>query len=497
MRVMNKKIVLLFLAHMGFGTPYAADSTGIDTIPDIEAHASDTVYTITVEGKVNAPLAAYVKRAVAQARSANPRAIIFILDTFGGRVDAALDIVSTITDITDIHTISYVKKRAISAGALIALSSRELIMKEGTTIGDCQPISYSQEGPKQLGEKFQSPLRAKFRYLARRNGYPPALAEAMVTPEKEVYKIVVPESTFYVSSVEYENMSPQQKRRIRSQTTVVAEGELLTMDNTEARTLSFSSASVDDFDELLAQTALSDAVLRSIEFSWSELFVQFIKKISPLLMMIGMAGIYSELRSPGFGVLGIVGIVSLALVFGANYMVGLADYTELLLIAAGIALLGVEVFIIPGFGIAGGAGIILLLAGMVLSLQGFALPRPSMPWQQHVLVVNIIQVLGSFLGAIVASMLVVRYLFPAVSKVVSGPYLSASLHDSRIDSPSIAPPARGATGEVKTALRPAGKVRIGDVSYDAVADGEYIEKGEKVKVLKTGTRVVVTREKRE
>jgi membrane-bound serine protease (ClpP class) len=467
-----------------------------NAVPE-QSSAVDTVYTIMVEGKVNAPLAAYIERAVSQAVAADPRAILFILDTFGGRVDAALDIVSTITDVTDIHTIAYVKKRAISAGALIALASRELIMREGSTIGDAKPITYSQEGPKELGEKFQSPLRAKFRYLAKRNGYPAALAEAMVTPERKVYRVEMPESTFYMHASVFDGKPDAWKQRVEATTVVVQEGELLTMDNREAVQLGFSSFTVEGLSQLLREKELSAAALREIEFNWSEHFVGFLKAISPLLMMIGLAGIYTELRSPGFGVLGSIGIVCLALVFGANYMVGLADYTELLLIAAGIGLIAVEFFVTPGFGILGGAGIILLLAGMVLSLQGFTIPKPSMPWQQHVLVINIIKVLGSFMGAVIASIVIVRYFFPAVSKVISGPYLSASLRDSRIDSPRVQPPAVGVVGEVKTALRPAGKVRIGDMSYDAVADGEYIQPGENVKVLRTGTRIVVTKVTRE
>jgi membrane-bound serine protease (ClpP class) len=143
------------------------------------------VYVVNVSGTVDPGMAAFIKRALAFIKRAlgvptddpDPY-FVFEMDTFGGRVDSALQIVDTLLSAPEGKTIAFVKNKAISAGALIALACSRLVMRKNTTIGDCAPITYSNEGPKMLGEKFQSPLRAKFR--CGPNSVP--LRNAMVTP---------------------------------------------------------------------------------------------------------------------------------------------------------------------------------------------------------------------------------------------------------------------------------------------------------------------------
>ena len=136
------------------------------------------VYVINISGTVDPGMAAFIERALEVPTGDPVPMFVFEMDTFGGRVDSALQIVDTLLSIPEGRTIAFVKNKAISAGSLIALACSRLAMRNNTTIGDCAPITYSNEGPKMLGEKFQSPLRAKFRALAKRNGYPEALAES-------------------------------------------------------------------------------------------------------------------------------------------------------------------------------------------------------------------------------------------------------------------------------------------------------------------------------
>ncbi len=174
---------------------------------------SVTVYVIPVNGDVEPAMAAYIERAVQEAGK-DPEAIIVLeIDTFGGRVDSALKIVETMTGIKGPRTIAFVKNKAISAGALIALSCDDLVMQPSTTIGDCAPISFSQEGAKMMGEKFQSPLRAKFRALARRNGYPVALAEAMVSAHLEIYEVKMADRTLYLNANDLQGMTEEEQER--------------------------------------------------------------------------------------------------------------------------------------------------------------------------------------------------------------------------------------------------------------------------------------------
>ena len=452
------------------------------------------VYVVPVSGTVDPGMAAFIKRALVVPADQPDPLFVLEIDTFGGRVDSALQIVDTLLSAPEGKTIAFVKNKAISAGALIALACSRLVMKKNTTIGDCAPITYSQEGPKALGEKFQSPLRAKFRALAKRNGHPVALAESMVTAEMVVYAVEMAGKTIYMDSLAFEDLSPAEKEKVTSKKTIVAKGELLTMDAAEALELGFSRMSVDNIDAMLRQMEIEDYVLIRIEESWSETLVRFIGVITPLLLMIGLAALYTEIKAPGFGLPGIIGITCLALVFLNQYLVGLADYTELLLLVVGIILLGFELFVIPGFGIAGIAGLLFIAAGAILALQDFVIPDPSFPWQAELLVKNIVHVLGAFFMAIILALLTLRYILPRLSVFVEGPYLDTTLKDSHADSVEAGGAKVGDLGIVMTSLRPSGKIKIKDEIFDVITQGEFMQKGTPVKILEIkGNRIIVSR----
>lgn len=453
------------------------------------------IYNVDISGEVGPSMAAYVERVFRDIPDEKDSIIIFDMDTFGGRVDSALLIVDAIVNSDKGKTIAFVSKKAISAGALIALSCNELFMRNNTTIGDCAPIMYTSEEPKALGEKFQSPLRAQFRSLAKKNGYSEALAESMVSEDLEVYRVVMEDEEVYMDSLEYEELTEDEKSRVLSKKTIVAEGELLTMDDAEAMEYGFSETSVASKEELLTALGIVQYEIIPMDRNWSEGFVGFIISITPILMLIGIAAIYTEIKSPGFGVPGIIGVICLGLVFLNQYIVGLADHTELLLIVLGFATLGFELFVIPGFGIAGVAGILLIAAGMILSLQGFVIPDPSLPWEAEILSKNVVIVLSSFIGAFLISMLIVRFILPKVSRVISGPYLDTTLEDSHADSKATMSVGPGQKGIAMTPLRPAGKMKIGDDIVDVVTEGEFLEKGMAVVITAIdGNRVVVNEE---
>lgn len=454
------------------------------------------VYEIPVFGNVDPGMAAFVKRALDQEPGDSELLFVLKIDTYGGRVDSALQIVESLLSVPKGKTIAFVTNKALSAGALIALACNKLAMKHNTTIGDCAPITYSEEGPKMMGEKFQSPLRAKFRTLAKRNGFPETLAESMVTAEMEVFEIKTADQVRYLDAQEYADLSQTEKDKIISKRTVVARGELLTMDDSEARALGFSMGSFSTIDDILSHMDIPNYETIQIDVSWSETFVRLIGAITPILLMIGLAALYMEFKAPGFGLPGLIGIGLLALVFFNQYLVGLANYTELLILLFGFILLAFEVFVIPGFGIAGIAGLFCIAVGMILALQDFVIPDPSLPWQGDLLMKNIIQVLGSLIVAILAGLLTLRYLFPKISSSFRGPYLSATLKDSHADSAETGIVKAGDTGMAMTFLRPSGKINIRGEMVDAVTEGEFIEMNTPVEIIAVkGNRIVVSRKK--
>ena len=465
----------------------------IGMVAPAESSGKQKVFVIPVSGVVDPGMAAFFERTLNE-YARDPSAVVVLeMDTFGGRVDSALDIVDHLSNIPKSKVISYVTKRAISAGALIALAADELVMKHSTLIGDCAPIMMSAEGPKMLGEKMQSPLRAKFRALAKRNGYPELLSESMVSIDMEVLEIEFPDKKVYMDAVAYADLSQLEKEKIISKKTIVAKGELLTMDNSEALQLGFSKASVANLEEMLSARGYQDVELIRVEESWSEAFVRYVSTIAQVLMLIGLGALYLEYKSPGFGVFGILGIFCLALVFFNQYLVGLADYTELLILLIGILLLAVEVFALPGFGIAGFAGLTTIGIGLVLMMQDFVIPDPTLPWERALLFQNLVQVLISFLLVFVFTLFMFRFVFPKLSAVLKGPYLSDNLKDSHTALAREKGVQLGDFGIADTLLRPSGKIVVGEQILDALTDGEFIEQGTPIEIVKIdGNRIIVT-----
>ncbi len=454
-----------------------------------------TVYSIAISGEVSPGMSAFVKRALHDIPPENAGSTVIILkmDTFGGRVDAALMIVDLIAGTDKGTTVALVTQKAISAGALIALACDELFMLPHTTIGDCAPIMVGSEGPQMLGEKFQSPLRAKFRSLAKKNGYSEVLAEAMVTADMKVYRVVIDGRVEYMDALAFEELGETAKARVTEKKTVVDKGELLTMDNIEAKELGFSEDTVADAETMLAGLGVRHDSVIALTPTWTESLMRFVGSIGPLLLMIGLGALYTEIKAPGFGVPGIVGIICLSLFLMNQYTVGLAGYTELLIILLGIVLIGFEYFVIPGFGLAGISGGLCLALGLVLSLQGFTWPDPARPWQTDLMIINMVQVLGAIIIAFLSALGVLRYVVPKISRVTkrTSPYLETTLKNYHADSLSSAGVRAGETGLAATALRPSGKMDINDTLYDVVTEGEFLEKGTPVKILDVRGNILV------
>jgi membrane-bound serine protease (ClpP class) len=310
-----------------------------------------------------------------------------------------------------------------------------------------------------------------------------------------VYRVTFKDTTLFLDSTELADLPAEKKSAIISKKTVVKHGELLTLDDTEAKNLTFSSMSVSNLDEALKKLGYSSPTVIRLERNWSEELVKIIGTIAPILMTIGIALLYIEFKTPGLGAPGIIGACLIGLVFFSQYMVGLANYTEMLLALAGIAIIAIELFVFPTMGLLLVVGAALIVISLVLSMQGFVLPKPEFPWQRTTMVINLAKVLGSFVAAGVLSLLFVRYGLPRVSRVVSGPFLTDTLAGAHAASGADLPISVGDSGTVVTALRPAGRVAIKGEVYDVVTEDEFIEKGAPIIIIQIdGVRVVVKRE---
>ena len=409
------------------------------------------VYRIPVTGVVENGLAPFVARSIREAESAGAVAAFLDIDTPGGRIDAAERIADAVRG-TRLPVYAFVNPRAYSAGALIAISSTGIYMRPGAVIGAATPVD--GEGTK-ASEKMVSAMRAEFRSMAEQRGLDPTLAEAMVDENVEIPG-------------------------------VVRKGQLLTLSTGEAVKLKFAKGQVADEAALLDAIGHPGAQVITTEPNWAEGVVRFLTNplVAPLLLSLGILGLVFEIKTGAFGIGGILSLVSLGLFFGSSVILGLAGWEEVLLLGLGAIALAVEVFVLPGFGVAGVLGILAIVASMVLAMMG---AQPSSGD-----VAQALAVLGASLFITVAVIYAWLRHLPNSGRF-SGLLLQGAVHKSR---GFVSAPHRedlvGRDGVAVTDLRPSGTARVGDERLDVVTEGEYVPSGSRVQVVQSdGYRHVV------
>lgn len=433
--------------------------TVVGSTPPPAQPSRSIVYVVPIEGVIDLGLAPFVERVLEEAAGADAAAVILEINTFGGRVDAAVLIRDALLR-ARVRTVAFVNKRAISAGALITLASETIAMADGGTIGAAMPVEIGLPGaPAQpVAEKTVSYMRKEFRATAESRKRPPLLAEAMVDADVELPG-------------------------------VSEKGKLLTLTTEEALQHKLADFRADSLEAVLQSLDLADAEVRRVSQTWAETLVRFLTHpvVSSLLMTIGMLGIIVELRTPGLGVPGILGVASLALFFWGHWLVQLAGWEELLLVGIGLVLVATEVFVIPGFGLAGVLGLTALLGGLGLSAVG-----TGATWTMILTAVG--RVAFSLVLAIAASLAVLRVLpsLPFGRRLILETELPAGAEGA--SAPESDRRWLGKRGTAASPLRPAGIAHIEGERVDVVSDGELIEAGEPIEVIRVdGNRIVVCR----
>ncbi len=408
----------------------------------------ETVYRVPVTGVIELGLAPFVARAIREAEEAGARAVILELETPGGRVDAAQQIVKAVSQST-IPVYAFVNAHAWSAGAMIALAADSVFMGPVSSIGAATPVI----GGQKASEKMVSAMRGEFRALAEARGIDPRLAEAMVD-----------------ESVEVEG--------------VVEEGKLLTLTGKEAVDLGFAAAEVASLEDLLEHVHLSDATVQTATINWAERLVRFLSHpiVAPILLSMGTLGLIIEIKTPSFGLAGFVGLTSFAAFFGSHLLIGLAGWEEVMLLGAGLIALGIEVFVVPGFGIAGAISILCIGGAVFLALIG-NLPT----WPDVVRASGVISTAG--IMVIASIYLLVRqlpargrgiFLMTATDRATG--YIASAAREDLV----------GAEGVAATDLHPSGTAVLGGERLDVVSEAGFINKGERIRVVRSeGYRHVV------
>ncbi|MGD9612182.1 MAG: nodulation protein NfeD [Kiritimatiellia bacterium] len=443
--------------------------------PETPAPAPDApVYVVPIRGQIEGALLYVLRRGIAEAERQNAAAIILVMDTPGGTLAAAGDIVRSIQNATP-PVYTFVEKNAFSAGAIIALATKGIYMAPGSVIGDALPIMMSplggvQEMSEGLEEKAVSAVAALVRSAAQNAGHDPELAEKMVRRELE-FKI--------------------------GDDVISPAGRLLTLTAAEAARPGkdgkplLSAGTAADLPAVLEQLGLAGRPVVEMEITSTEKIARLIAGAAPILMVIGFLGIYIEIKTPGFGLPGILGAACLALFFWGHHIAGLAGMEDLLLFALGIALILVEIFLIPGFGFAGIFGIALVVVSLVGAMVRIA-PGGGFGWPGWAdLQLPIFKTGVALVGAGAGALLLGRFL--PRSRLFGRLALGAAT--AAADGYTAAPDSAalvGKTGVALTALHPAGSARFAGERLDVVTAGEYLDAGTPVRIVEAhGNRLVV------
>jgi membrane-bound serine protease (ClpP class) len=406
------------------------------------------VMVMEIKSDIDPRMSRYVKLALDHARDIEADYVIIEMDTYGGIVTDAKDIVESLLDFKKPVWV-FINKDAASAGALISIACDSIYMTPGATIGAATVV-----GPDGAAapDKYQSYMRSIMRSTAEEKGRDPRIAEAMV------------DQSIAIDSI-------------------TNEGQVITFSVSEAIKFGFCEAKVNSIEEILERNQVGEYVIEKFELSASEKIIAFFLNpfISGILILVIIGGIWFELQTPGVGFPLLAAGIALVFYFVPYYLNGLAANWEILLFFVGIGLLLVEAFVIPGFGIAGIAGIVCVVGSLSLMMLNndafdFELVFPT----------DIFIAVSTTLSGILGSILLL--FFAGVrfsnSKLFSRIALTDTMqktegYTGRFYNESMA----GKKGIAYTVLRPSGKVMIEGEMYDAHTRGDYIEKGDEIIVV--------------
>ena len=483
--------------------------------------SEDKVWVIPIKGDIAPSTSTFVRREARSALANGATVLIFEIDTFGGRVDSALQITSFIMSIRNAKTVAWVSVGedsmgvSWSAGALIAFACEEIFMAPGTSMGAAAPVIAGAEGMTAAGEKTVAAVRSQMAAIAERNGHPVGLGLAMVDFDVELWEVTVEGQTQALTLTELERLERSVQRgspRIERIDIISPQGKLLSLSAGEALRFGLIASLVDSREDLLAAIGVQGVVTETSPSS-ADAIISFLTSgaVQGILILVGLVLIFLELQTPGFGIPGIAGVLAFVIVFGSSAMLGRVDSLEIILFLAGLALLAVEIFILPGFGIVGISGIILIGLSLVLSMQDFVIP--SIDWEWQLFGRNALMVFASLVGAVFTIVIIALAgpklkmfdrltLKTSISGTAGGPDpdspafsgTAASISERALEDEESFASLAGKTGTSDSVLRPSGRALIDGRVYTVEADGDFIEEGTRIEVTRVrGNRIIVRR----
>jgi len=405
------------------------------------------VYQFDIKDEISPGMARQVSKALSEAETQNADLVLIRMNTYGGLVDAADSIRTSILN-SRIPVIVFIDNNAASAGALISIACEKIYMRKGASIGAATVVTQNAEA---LPDKYQSYMRSMMRSTAEARGRDPRIAEAMVDPRLAIEG-------------------------------VIDSGKVLTLTGSEAMKLNYCNGIAENEFEVLKLENIEDYKIIVFTPSLLDRLIGWLMHpaISGVLILLMLGGLYFELQQPGIGFPLVIAVLAAVMYFAPLYLDGLAANWEILVSFIGILLIAAEIFIIPGFGIAGISGLALLLFGLTSSLlrnDGFDFSGVS----TYAFSSSIATVLLGMAGALVLFLFSSKILLasPMFKKMV----LSTELSSGKGYSSAILLPAIGSRGITVTLLRPSGKIKIDEQVYTASCESGFLEMDVEVEVV--------------
>ncbi|TVP96117.1 MAG: peptidase [Planctomycetaceae bacterium] len=447
---------------------------------------------------------ALLKRRFEQAVRDGAEVIVLDIDSPGGDVITTLDLVQMVERATDVHVVAYINREAISGAAILALSTDQIVMLPRARIGDAGMIVMGPDSAfRYASEKARSLLALQLRDLAEKHGRPAALAEAMVDKDLVISKATHKEdgTVRYFSNRDWDSMEDADQwqrgvvvREAPGNTFFTANGE-------RAVELGLAELVIDRPEQLAGVLGVAEPI-RLINPSGADTLIVILNDnwVTWLLLVIGLIALVIELGAPGIGVGGLISILCFGLFFWSRFLGGTSGWFEVILFLIGIAFIGLEILVIPGVGIAGVSGVLLVLFSLVMASRRVMMPESSRDLSN--LMGEIGVVLAAFVGFGIGLAILARYLgeLPLLSRLALAPMTGdgappvASLAGTATALPNHERAQIGDLGKTLGPLRPSGKLQLDDDILEVVTEGDFIPDGTEVRVVAIrGARVVVRR----
>ena len=498
------------LTAMFSASSHAQEDETARTVPDATKPRPTEVTkpaVIEFHGEINGKLTQYFKNRFAQAKKFGVDLLIIEIDSPGGLKIESLEMARMLRDCDWAYTIAIINNEAISGGALVSLGCDEIQIDPNAKFGDSGEIGFDTEewAWRLIEPKIESYLSRDARDLAESKGRPPDLAEAMVDKDLLVYRLP-PEDD---KKAKFKSVRVDEANKPDPPWILVEESKaerFLTMSGQRTVELGMGQGSLSTRAALANEFKFETKHLRVYRPTTTDSAAYFLNLplITGLLVLVGLVAFYFEMSAPGLGIGGLISGLCALLFFWSKFLGGTSGWLEVVLFLAGLIFIFTEVFIIPGFGVPGIAGLALLFASAILASQEFVIPQTAHQWDQTL--TTALVMLGTGVGFVACAALISRKMgsLPVFNRMVLAP---PPLRDGEDDSSEKTKDKNGKPlaaqhptvsvgdwGESESLLRPAGRAKFAGRSFDVISDGSFVEPGTQVRVVKIQGSVITVAE---